>query len=118
MIPFIHAHPGFVRTSILSNSPSTLLRYSNYLMHNLLQPFTVSPLDCAEYLWHGIYANSFKPGASRVGSNGEDLGKKKYYGDNEQRTRLWEHTEEIIDALFKHRQVPCQQRDGSISPQG
>lgn len=101
MIPFVHAYPGNVRTSLLANSPSALLRYSNYLMYGLLRPLTVSSTDCAEYLWHGIYTNSFKPGAFRVGSNGEDLGKKNYYGDDEQRTRLWEHTGEVIEGALK-----------------
>ena len=47
------------------------------------------------------YTNSFKPGASRVSSNGENLGKKIYYGDDEQRTRLWKHTEEVVQGALK-----------------
>jgi len=100
-IPFIHAYPGLVRTSLLANSPSTLLRYSNYLVNIASRPFSVSPTDCADYLWHGVYTKSLKPGAFRVGSNGEDLGKQNYYGDDEQRTRLWKHTEEEIDRALK-----------------
>jgi NAD(P)-dependent dehydrogenase (short-subunit alcohol dehydrogenase family) len=100
-IPLIHAYPGIVRTSLLSNSPSALLRYSNYLLTTIFRPLTVSAADCAEYLWHGIYTSSAKPGAYRVGSDGEDLGKKNYHGNEEQRTRLWEHTEEVIEAALK-----------------
>jgi hypothetical protein len=70
-------------------------------VNSVFRPFTVSPADCAEYLWHGMYASSSKAGAYRVGSHGEDLGKKNYYGDDEQRTRLWEHTEEVIEGVFK-----------------
>jgi NAD(P)-dependent dehydrogenase (short-subunit alcohol dehydrogenase family) len=100
-IPLIHAYPGIVRTSLLSSSPSALLRYSNYLLTTIFRPLTVSAADCAEYLWHGIYTSSAKPGAYRVGSDGEDLGKKNYHGNEEQRTRLWEHTEEVIEAALK-----------------
>jgi len=100
-IPFIHAYPGLVRTPIFANSPSAFIRFSNYLVNTVVRPFSLSPTDCAAYLWHGIYSNSSKPGAFRVGSNGEDLGQKNYYGDDEQRTRLWEHTEEVIAGVFK-----------------
>jgi hypothetical protein len=100
-IPFIHAYPGLVRTSLLASSPSASIRYSNYIMNSVLRPLTVSAPDCAEYLWHGVYTNSSKPGAFRVGSCGEDLGKKNYHGDEEQRTRLWEHTEEVIEGASK-----------------
>ena len=100
-IPFIHAFPGLVRSSLLSSSPSTALRLSNYLVNSVFRPFTVSPTDCAEYLWHGVYTSSTKPGAFRVGSCGEDLAKKNYYGDDEQRKRVWEHTEEVVEAALK-----------------
>ena len=33
-------------------------------------------------------------GASRVGSRGEDIGKKGYFGSDEARKKLWEHTVE------------------------
>ncbi len=85
-IPFVHAYPGFVRTSILAKSVG---------LAPLFQLFHVQS-PAALY-----YTNSFKPGASRVGSNGEDLGKKNYYGDDEQRTRLWRHTEEVVQGALK-----------------
>jgi hypothetical protein len=33
-------------------------------------------------------------GAFRVGSRGEDIGKKGYFGSEEARKKLWEHTME------------------------
>ncbi|KIJ96917.1 hypothetical protein K443DRAFT_10285 [Laccaria amethystina LaAM-08-1] len=65
----------FVRTNILSSAQSTILRTAS---------------DCAEYMWHGIF-NSTK-GAFRIESHGENLGKKRYFGTETQRKKLWEHS--------------------------
>jgi hypothetical protein len=35
-------------------------------------------------------------GAFRRGDRGDDIGKTKYYGSEEARKRLWEHTVEAV----------------------
>ncbi|KAF9472374.1 NAD(P)-binding protein [Pholiota conissans] len=99
-IPFIHSFPGFVRTSIASSSNSWLLSKTSGVLLALTRPLSVSAEECAQYMWHGIYSTANAPGAWRTGANGEDLKKKKYFGDEEQRTKLWEHTVQVMkDAL-------------------
>ncbi|KAJ3511697.1 hypothetical protein NLJ89_g3942 [Agrocybe chaxingu] len=100
-IPFIHAHPGFVRTPLFANSPSLLFRVIAPVGMALLRPWTVSGDDCAEYMWNAIYSTAKTPGAWRTGFHGEDLAKKRYYGDEEQRKKLWEHTSEVIEGALK-----------------
>ncbi|KAK0193670.1 NAD(P)-binding protein [Armillaria mellea] len=92
---FIHAHPGAVRTNYVHSSPSAVFRYTAPLIMGLTYPFTISPNDCAEYMWHGTLQKA--AGAFRVGSRGEDMGKKRYYGDEEQRQKLWDHTVTMVE---------------------
>jgi len=64
----------------------------------LLLPFTVSQDECGEYLWSGLYSITASagsgeiPGSYRIGSKGEDLGMKSYFGTPEKRKALWEQT--------------------------
>ncbi|KAF8192617.1 hypothetical protein BJ912DRAFT_962575 [Pholiota molesta] len=95
-IPFIHNIPGAVRTSLLSHSPSWMLRVTSSVLMTLTRPFTVTGEECAQYLWHGIYSTAVTPGAWRIGSDGEDIKKKRYFGDDFQRTKLWEHTAQVM----------------------
>ncbi|KAK0235783.1 NAD(P)-binding protein [Armillaria nabsnona] len=97
---FIHAHPGAVRTNYVSASPSAVFRYTAPLIMGLTYPFTISPKDCAEYMWHGTLQKS--AGAFRVSNRGEDMGKKRYFGDEEQRQKLWDHTAAMVEAAPRH----------------
>jgi hypothetical protein len=47
-------------------------------------------------MWNAIYNTATKPGAWRIGSRGEDLGKKRYFGNEIQREKVWEHTVEVM----------------------
>ncbi|PCH35022.1 NAD(P)-binding protein [Wolfiporia cocos MD-104 SS10] len=86
-LSFAHAFPGIVRTPLLGRLPSLLL-----------YPITVSPEDCAEYLLYALLTGG--PGAHRVDNKAGDMGKRRYFGSDEARERLWEHTvEEIRRAL-------------------
>ncbi|KZT07065.1 NAD(P)-binding protein [Laetiporus sulphureus 93-53] len=76
---FIHAFPGLVRTPMMGRLASALL-----------YPVTVSPEDCAEYLLYALL--NAEPGAHRINNKGDDMGKKRYYGSDEARARLWDHT--------------------------
>ncbi|PBK75531.1 NAD(P)-binding protein [Armillaria solidipes] len=93
---FIHAHPGAVRTNYVYASPSAIFRYTAPLIMGLAYPFTISPKDCAEYMWHGTLQKA--AGAFRVSNRGEDMGKKRYFGDEEQRQKLWDHTAAMVEA--------------------
>ncbi|KAF9477269.1 NAD(P)-binding protein [Pholiota conissans] len=95
-IPFIHSCPGFVRTPIATSSTSWLLRKTSGLVMALTRPLSVSPEECAQYMWYGINSTATTPGAWRIGEKGDDLKKKRYFGDEEQRTKLWEHTTEVM----------------------
>jgi len=100
-IPFIHAHPGLVRTNLVANSPSTLIRASSFLTRILTRLIAITPDECAEYMWNSIYTTvGNKPGAWRTGWKGEDLGKKRYYGDGEKRRKLWEHTSAVVEVAL------------------
>ncbi|KAF8964504.1 hypothetical protein BDZ97DRAFT_1815431 [Flammula alnicola] len=95
-IPFIHAYPGFVRTSIMGSSPSWMLRTTSSVLLALTRPLSVSGEECGQYMWNAIYNTATKPGAWRTGSNGEDLKKTRYFGDATQRKQLWEHTAQVM----------------------
>jgi len=80
---FIHIYPGIVRTPLLG----TWLKLLCY-------PVSVEPEECAEYMLHALlYASA---GAKRMDSKGDDMGMKSYYGTDEARKRLWEHTVEEV----------------------
>jgi len=95
-LSFIHAHPGLVRTPLLTSSPSFLLRASSSLLLTLSRPWNVAAEECAEYMWHAAYKTAAQPGAYRTDSLGESLGKKNYFGDDEQRAKVWEHTAAVM----------------------
>jgi len=85
----------------MATSNSLLLRSTSSLLLGLTRPFSVSGEECGEYMWHGALSTANKPGAWRVGSLGEDLAKKRYFGDAEQRMALWEHTVETVEFALK-----------------
>jgi hypothetical protein len=89
-LTFAHAYPGLVRTSIFSTSDSILIKASGYLMPVLGYPFSTSGEETGEYMLHSILSQT--KGAFRIGSRGEDLGMKRYFGSEEARKKLWEHT--------------------------
>jgi len=61
----------------------------------------ITPDECAEYMWNSIYTTvGNKPGAWRTGWKGEDLGKRRYYGDGEKRRKLWEHTSAVVEVAL------------------
>lgn len=98
-VTFIHGYPGFVRTSLFTKkSNSTLLNLAQPLMNILFHPISTSPKETGEYMWHAIYSST--KGVFRTGSKGESLGKERYFGSEEAKRKLWEHTVEattIVD---------------------
>ncbi|CDO75656.1 hypothetical protein BN946_scf184941.g9 [Trametes cinnabarina] len=92
-LSFIHIYPGIVRTPLLKTS-HPVLRYLNPLTSALLYPVSVSPEDCAEYMLYALLHSG--DGFHRKTSQGDDMGKTRWYGTEEERKRVWEHTEEEI----------------------
>jgi len=106
-IPLIHAYPGFVRSPLMASSSSALVRGVSAVLLPLTRPLSVTGVECGQYMWHAIYHTvNGKPGAWRTGSHGEDLAKKNYYGNEEQRQKLWEHTSSIVNAAINGQAQP------------
>ncbi|KIY66184.1 NAD(P)-binding protein [Cylindrobasidium torrendii FP15055 ss-10] len=90
---FLHSTPGGVKTNYLSASKTWYIRYSGPILTTLLSPFLYSPEQCAENQWAGILNSG--PGAHRIGSKGQDIGRKNWYGTDEEVESLWKHTKEV-----------------------
>ena len=61
------------------------------LTDGLARMIGVSPVDCGEYMWHGIY--SAKAGsANRLDKHGEDIGDKNLWSPPGAKEKVWEHT--------------------------
>jgi len=88
---FTHAYPGMVRTPLAMPS-QPILRPVRMLMYGIMYPFTVAPDECAEFMLHALFNG--ENGAFRRGSKGEDIGKTRYFGSEEARKKLWDHTVE------------------------
>ncbi|KAJ3721204.1 hypothetical protein C8R42DRAFT_721929 [Lentinula raphanica] len=94
-LSFIHAYPGWVRTNIGSASPSPVLRVATKLATSRLSPLSylaTAQDDAGEYLLNGLLNTVSAPGAWRLDEHGNDIGKTRYFGDEESRKKLWEHT--------------------------
>ena len=66
----------------------------NALLSTLAIPFSVSPEVCAEYMIWALLNG--EKGAFRRNDKGDDIGTKNYYGSDEARAKVWEHTEQEI----------------------
>lgn len=89
----MHMAPGFVSTPL-----SKSLARSNWagpvlalIYDGLASVFSVSPLDCGEYMWHGVYAAKSAV-AGRFDRHGEDIGDKKLFTVPEAKEKVWMHT--------------------------
>ncbi|CCM05845.1 uncharacterized protein FIBRA_08081 [Fibroporia radiculosa] len=87
-LSFIHIHPGVVRTPLLGS-----------LVAFVLYPFMTPASDCAEYMLYGLLDAG--PGVHRRDNKGDNMGQKRYYGSDEARRRLWDHTVEEIDQALQ-----------------
>ena len=96
-VPFIHAHPGMVRTPIFGKSPSLVWKFIGLLVNTIGRPFTIAAEQSSESMWNIILNVSKKGGSYRMDPNGKSLEKEvKYFGNEEKRKGLWEHTESAI----------------------
>ncbi|KAL1697053.1 hypothetical protein GGG16DRAFT_84682 [Schizophyllum commune] len=87
---FVHSYPGVVRTSILANAPSLALKALYYVLYPFMTLIGHSAEDCAELMWYALYHSG--PGVERINPEGESIGMTNYFGDEESKERLWEHT--------------------------
>ncbi|KAE9394640.1 hypothetical protein BT96DRAFT_827369 [Gymnopus androsaceus JB14] len=90
-----HSYPGWVRTPLGLDSPTFIVRVIATLTNSRFSPFSYLPLsieECGEYSLNGILHTASTPGAWRIGKYGEDIGKKGYFGNDEARDKLWDHT--------------------------
>ncbi|EAU89862.1 hypothetical protein CC1G_07014 [Coprinopsis cinerea okayama7 len=92
-LTFIHAQPGGVKTNIANNSPSLLVRLAGKIGLFFVAPFLSTSEQCAHYMWKAIFNHA--GGAFRTNPKGADIGKWRYFGNEEQRKKLWEHTIEM-----------------------
>lgn len=91
-LAFTHAAPGLVQTNIFEGitKPYRLGRLFSPLVSALSCVVGVSADDCAEYMWHGLYAVT--QGWSRRNPRGEDVGAKYMWSTPEAKQKLWDHT--------------------------
>lgn len=93
-ISFTHSYPGFVRTPLAARSDSRLLKLAYPLLLPLTYPLSTSLYETGDYMLYGMLNYTGK-GMNRVGSRGEDIQKKRWFGTAEERKALWEHTWEV-----------------------
>jgi hypothetical protein len=90
---FIHIHPGSVRTPILWIKMHWMLTPIAAILYSLMYLASNPPEVCAEYMWHGIFGS--RKGSFRKREKGNDIGKQAYYGSEEAKKLLWDHTVEV-----------------------
>jgi len=96
-VPFIHAHPGMVRTPIFGRSPSLAWKTIGLVVNTIGRPFTISAEQSGETMWNIILNVDQKGGSYRMDGKGKNLEKEiKYFGTEEKRKGLWDHTEKAI----------------------
>ncbi|KAJ6456589.1 NAD-P-binding protein [Mycena vitilis] len=89
-IAFTHIAPGFVNTPIY-DSKHWAMRLTLPLLKPLLWTVAITPTVCAEHMLFALFSSGEK-GFIRRDDKGDDIGMKKYYGTEEGRKKLWEHT--------------------------
>lgn len=96
-VPFVHAHPGMVRTPIFRNSPSFIWNFLGVLVHTVGRLFTISAEESSEEMWNIVAGVDNARGSYRMDPKGKNLEKSvKYFGTEEKREGLWQHTDSVI----------------------
>ncbi|KAJ7328729.1 hypothetical protein DFH08DRAFT_786328 [Mycena albidolilacea] len=90
-IAFTHITPGFVDTPLFESK-----HWAIYLFKPLVWLAAISPAVCAEHMLFALF-DVEKRGFIRRGEKGDDIGMKKYFGTEEGRKKLWEHTVQEVD---------------------
>lgn len=87
---FSHIGPGVVRTGIISASNDWKLRLMSPLATVIGHLAGISPEECGENMWRGLYAA--KAGWARMDSHGDEVQQKSSPYPAEAKEQLWEHT--------------------------
>lgn len=87
---FTHAYPGLVNTNILHNLPF-YARIPAYLA----LPFTTSVADCADWMIYNLLRPEHKTGAYFVTNKGDHATKNQYFGNDDVRKKVWDHSVEV-----------------------
>ena len=61
----------------------------------IMQPFSATPEDCAEYMIHHLTRPDHKTGGYYISNNGDDAVKNKYLEQADIRQRVWDHGTEV-----------------------
>ena len=61
----------------------------------LMQLFSATPVDCAEYMIYHLTRPDHKTGAYFISNNGEDAVKNKYLEQSDTRQKVWDHGMEV-----------------------
>ncbi|KAF7318809.1 hypothetical protein HMN09_00216200 [Mycena chlorophos] len=96
-IPFAHASPGAVSTPLWGRSPSLSLRITGLFIKVMFFTRAKSITQCGE---HQVYALRHIPaGASWTSPEGDDFGRDRVCGGDDEAERLWAHTVEVVGAI-------------------
>jgi hypothetical protein len=83
----------------MSSADSAFLRVISTATLWLAYPWSVSAQEAGRKMLDGIL--NAKDGFIRIGSKGEDIGVKRWFGTEEERKKLWEHTREEVSQALK-----------------
>ncbi|EPQ50865.1 NAD P-binding protein [Gloeophyllum trabeum ATCC 11539] len=93
-IGFTHQNPGGVNTNILRHSDIPGKSILQALFYPLSAALTRSPEEAGHFLLYALLQGAQKGGVYRRNPDSVDIGKDKYFGSEEARKKLWEHTVE------------------------
>jgi NAD(P)-dependent dehydrogenase (short-subunit alcohol dehydrogenase family) len=91
---FTHIYPGLVWTPVLVLHTSPIFRPLSMLLYYLLYPFTISPEECADYMWYSVFTGD--KGFFMRGAKGEFFKKDL---SAEERKMVWEHSLEVTQVM-------------------
>jgi len=61
----------------------------------LTKPFGVSQDECAEYMIYNLLRPEHKTGAHFVNNKGDEASKSSYFGNDDIRAKVWQHSAEV-----------------------
>jgi hypothetical protein len=64
------------------------------LVYAILYPITIPQDESAEYMLWALFDG--EKGVFRRGPRGDDIGKENYFGTEDERKGLWEHTVAVL----------------------
>jgi len=87
-IAFTHVAPGAVWTGLMELPHS--IRFLTPVVKGIFHPVLTSLPDCGQFMLHALLND--KGGAYRKGAKADEMGDKNYYGTEETKKAVWDHT--------------------------